>query len=127
MKLAQHLQYSENRIVLFPTLLPSVYYDAARSALMNNDADAGLDRLDAFVQCLKRSCEVMAYPSIPLIFNEVRDLLWVEGTPDVEKARCEACQKYALAYSEQLKTDAIWESVRGDERFAKVISEIEGV
>lgn len=126
-KLAQHLQYSENRIVLFPTLLPSVYYDAARSALMNNDADAGLDRLDALAQCLKRSCEVMAYPSIPLIFNEVRDLLWVEGTPDVEKARCEACQKYALAYSEQLKTDAIWESVRGDERFAKVISEIEGV
>lgn len=126
-ELAQHLQFSEDCIVLFPTLLTSVYYDASRSALMNNDVDAGLEQMGQFAQRLKQSCEVMSHPSVPLLFNEVRDLLWSEETEDVERARCEACQKYALAYSEQLRTDAIWKPVRGDERFAKVISEIESI
>lgn len=127
MRLARYLQFSEDYIVLFPTLLPSVYCDAARLALMNNEVDAGLERLNKFVQCLKQSCEVMSHPPVPLLFNEVRDLLWSEETEDIKEARCEARQQYALVYSEQLKTDAIWESVRGDERFVKVISEIEGI
>ena len=49
--------------------------------------------------------------------TQVEKRKWAEETKDVEKARYEVRQQYALAYSGQLKTDVIWDFVRGDECF----------
>lgn len=59
--------------------------------------------------------------------TQVEKRKWAEETKDVEKARYEVRQQYALAYSGQLKTDVIWDFVRGDERFVGAVKEIESV
>lgn len=73
---------------------------------------------------LGEACAAMSNPVDPGIFDKIEDMLWDDADDEVICARSEGVAELRAAYVSALENDRLWDSLRDDVRFCRVITRI---
>ena len=122
--LAAALQPDKTFALIFPTLMPAIRLQQAKNLVRTTPTDAVFRALDAFADALDEACAAMSNPVNPGIFDKVEDMLWDDADDEVTCARSKGVAELRAAYVSALENDRLWDSLRGDVRFCRVITRI---
>lgn len=120
------MQPNREFAAIFPTLMPTIRFQQAKNRACRADADETLRALELFADALDGTCAVMSNPTNPCIFDKVEEMLWAEDNETASKARTDAVSELQAAYASILDSDRLWEPLRNDERFDRIVAHIAG-
>ena len=109
---------------IFPTLMPAIRLQQAKNLVRTTPTDVVFRALNSFADALDEACAAMSNPVNPGIFDKIEDMLWDDADDEVTCARSEGVAELRAAYVSALENDRLWDSLRGDVRFCRVITRI---
>lgn len=118
------LQPDKTFASIFPTLMPAIRLQQAKNLVRTTPTDAVFRALTSFADALDEACAAMSNPVNPGIFDKIEDMLWDDADDEVVCARSEGVAELRAAYASALENDRLWDSLRGDVRFCRVITRI---
>lgn len=124
--LAGRMQASPEYVALFPTLLPSVFYESAKRSAEQGDAGEAFDTLTSLSEAVDGYCEVLLHPHNASLFDHIPDLVWRESADSAaEEERAKAAAVIRQTYASKLADEACWDGLRGEPAFKTVLAHIE--
>lgn len=123
--LAGRMQASPEYVALFPALLPSVLYEAAKRSAESGDVGKALDALSALSDAVDGYCEVLLHPQNASLFDCIPDLVWEESVDQAaEEERMKVAASIRLGYALKLDEEGCWDGLRDEPVFKSVRARI---
>lgn len=124
--LGERLIADPEYISLSPVMMPSLTMVAAESAAQHGNQIEALKRLRKFAESLDACCEFLEHPKNPVLFDEVKDLMWQEDGPELQSARRDSVQTLRLSYADGLTNKKVWEPFATNAEFEEIVSTVKG-